>query len=500
MNRSLLIILSIFGFLSLQAQQAHYEFNDQCTQAYNKLLEMDFEQAAIIIQKEQQENPDNLVPVLLENYHDFLRIVLFEDKALYNRSEALKEDRLRRWKTGPIDSPWYLSGQAQIKLQWAFSRVLFDAYFTAAKEINSAYHLLEENKVKFPEFPEDNMGIGILHAMIGVVPDQYQWGLELFGFYGTIEQGIEEVRQQIRTQKTQTFQQEALFYFTFLRLNLQSDSSRTSELLQYYEQAYFKEQTQKSPLLSFSKAIVLMRSDNDLAICHLTNNYQLYKNTGFYYPVFLLGQAYLYQLNKDCEVYLRAYIQNYPGNNYKKTALQRLAWWKLINNNKEAYLKIMDGMKDVGNSLLDSDKAATKEAEMAAEGILPNPALLKVRILFDGHYYRQALDALQKLDPSDLNKESLLEFYYRMGRIYHEMGGLDMAIEAYHMAVLEGENSDRYFAGKAAQKIGEIEEQRGHFAKAQKAYEKCLELDFSEYRRGIRAKAKAGLQRVKDKN
>lgn len=499
MNKSLLIIWLLWSTFGLQAQQAHYSFSPNCDKAYEQLLQLDFDSARIFIQKEKRSHPQNLIPLLLENYDDFLNIVLFENKALFEKSEDQKKERLDLWKTGPKDSPWYLSGQAQMKLQWAFSRVLFDEYFTAATEINSAYHLLEENKEKFPDFLEDNMGIGILHAMIGVVPDQYQWGLELFGFYGTIEQGVEEVRQQLMDTEHHAFQQEALFYFTFLRLNLQSDAARSSELLQYYRNPFFQEQTKKSPLLSFSKAIVLMRSDNDTAIHHLTINYPLYKNTGFYYPVFLLGQAYLYQLNKGCEVYLKEYIQNYPGNNYKKTALQRLAWWELINNNHQAYLKIMADMSEVGNSLLDSDKAATKEAEMAEEGILPNPALLKARILFDGHYFQKALEELKKIDKSVLNKESLLEYHYRMGRVYHEMGGLDMAVEAYHLAVVEGENSDRYFAGKAALKMGEIEEQRGHFAKAQNAYEKCLALDFTEYRRGIRAKAKAGLQRIKDK-
>ncbi len=486
--------------IGIQAQQAHYRFSANCEKAYEQLLELDFDSARMFILKEKQSDPQNLVPWLLENYDDFLNIVLFENQELFKTSEDRKKERLDLWKTGPKDSPWYFSGQAQIKLQWAFCRVLFDDYFAAATEINSAYHLLEQNKEKFPEFLEDNMGIGILHAMIGVVPDPYQWGLELFGFYGTIEQGVEEVRQQLQHAEDQAFQQEALFYFTFLRLNLQSDVARSTELLHYYENPFFKERTEKSPLLSFSKAIVLMRSDNDTAIHHLSDHYQLYKNVGFYYPVFLLGQAYLRQLSKDCEVYLKEYLQNYPGNNFKKTALQRLAWWELINNNKEAYIKIMDRINEVGHSLLDSDKAAAKEARMAAEGIFPNPVLLEARILFDGHYHQQALDALMKVDKSDLNKESLLEYHYRMGRVYHEMGGLDMAIEAYHLAVEEGENSDRYFAGKAAQKMGEIEEQRGHFTEAQRAYEKCLELDFTEYRRGIRAKAKAGLQRIKDKN
>lgn len=493
MNRTLFIILFFSGFLGLRAQQADYLFNDNCRLAYNKLIEMDFDSAHILIRKETLDNPDNLMPVLLENYYDFLKIVLFEDEDLFDQSENKKRDRLSLWKTGPKDNPWYLSGQAQIKLQWAFSRVLFDEYFTAATEINSAYHLLEENQEKFPDFLEDNMGIGILHAMIGVVPDQYQWALELFGFYGTIEQGMKEIRSQLENSGFHPFKQEALFYFTFLRLNLQSDSARFTELFDYYRNEDFKD---KSPLLSFSKAILLMRIDNDAAILHLLNDYTLYQETHFYYPVFLLGQTLLYQLNDNCEKYLHEYISNYQGHNYKKTALQRLAWWSHINGDKDSYFRFMKRVEEEGNNLLDSDKSALKEAGIAKEGVLPNKELLKARILFDGHYYSQALEEIKKLDKPDLSQEYLLEYHYRMGRIYHEMGGDDLAIEAYQMAINEGEDSERYFAGKAALKIGEIEESRSNYSKAKQAYEKCLELDFSEYRRGIRAKAKAGLQRI----
>lgn len=499
MNRTLSTILFFLLLLNIQAQQVNYEFNNNCKLAYNKLIKLDFDSASILIEMEKQENPGNLMPLLLDNYYDFLQIVLFENEELFDKSENDKRERLNQWKTGSKESPWYLSGQAQIKLQWAFSRVLFDEYFTAATEISSAYHLLEENQKKFPGFLEDNMGIGILHAMIGVVPDQYQWALELFGFNGTIDQGVKEVRIQLENDEFHPFDQEALFYFTFLRLNLQSDSARFSELLSYYEDQKIKDISQKSPLLSFSKSVLLMRIDNDAAIRHLLSDYSLYEESEFYYPVFLLGQTLLYQLNDNCVKYLNDYLDNYRGRNYKKTALQRLAWWAFINDDKDGYIQFMKRIRNEGNNLLDSDKSALKEAKMVEEGILPDKQLLKARILFDGHYYSQALEDIKKLNKSELSIDHKLEYHYRIGRIHHEMGSDDLAIEAYQLAVQEGEKSERYFSGKAALKIGEIEEMRSNYIKAKSAYKKCLELDFSEYRRGIRAKAKAGLQRIGDR-
>jgi hypothetical protein len=498
-SKKLFVIGFLLSFLNLQAQQAYYRFNQNCEHAYNQLMQLDFDSAYYFIQHEKTVHPQNLIPVLLDNYMDFLQIVLFENESLFDQKEDYKKDRLDLWKTGPKDNPWFLSGQAQIKLQWAFSRVLFDEYFTAATEINSAYHMLEKNAKHYPDFLADNMGIGILHTMIDLVPEQYQWAMKLFGFYGTIEQGMEEINDQI-LKSNYTFRYEALFYFTFLKLNLQRDTQRFEELLNYYEKPEFKAVIERSPLLSFGKAVLFSRYNNDVAIAHLKADYGLYQKSEFYYPVFLLGEALLYRMDKECIKHIEDYINNYQGKNFKKTALQRLAWWHYVHDEQDNYLQLMNRIDKEGANLLDSDKSALKESKLASEGILPNKTLLKARLFFDGHYFSLALDEIKSLDLSELDKEEKLEYYYRKGRIYHEMGQMERAVSAYQTATEEGAKSQRYFAAKAALKTGEIKEQKGAISEAQEAYKMCLELDFTEYRKGIRAKAKAGLQRLSENN
>lgn len=480
------------------SQDYQYDFNKNCEKAYEKLLFLQLDSAAFYIEKEEKAKPHNLIPALLSNYQDFLKIVLEEDEKLFEELSDEKKRRLSLWKKGPKESPWYLSGQAQIKLQWAFSRVLFDEYFTAATEINSAYHLLEENKKEHPEFLADNMGIGILHAMIGVVPDQYQWAMEMLGLYGTIDQGLAEIKKQIESKPNHVFSQEALFYYTFARLNLQTDPTRITELLNYYSTEPYNSFAQKSPLLHFSEAVVLLKTDNDKAITHLLNPPRALE-TRFYYPIFLLGQAYLYQLNPKSDSVLIEYIERYPGKNYKKTAYQRLAWSRFIQGDTLAYYTSMRSLLNEGASLLDSDKSAQKEAKAAQDNELPQLNLLRCRLQFDGHYYEGALDELDKVELSELNIEQLLEYHYRKARVFHEMGNYPEAFKAYTMALEEGKYSERYYAANAALKMGEMAEELEEFKKAEDYYQRCLELDFSEYRRGIRAKAKAGIQRVDNK-
>ncbi|NOR87328.1 MAG: hypothetical protein GQ527_06950 [Bacteroidales bacterium] len=497
-RKSLISIFLLLIVLSGSAQATYYQFTENCKSAYQKLLYLQLDSASIFISQEKAAYPKNLFPLLLENYQDFLQLVLTEDKQLFNQLENQKKQRLNLWEDGPKSSPWHLAGQAQIKLQWAFTRVLFDEYFTAATEINSAYHLLEENKKLFPDFHSDNMGIGILHSMIGVVPDQYQWAMEMLGLHGSIEQGIKEMQEQLILDSSNTFSKEALFYYTFVRLNLQTDSSRFTELLSYYEQYAYKFCTDNSPILHFSKAVILLNFNNDLAIDFLRKSPTPDGSLDFYYPSFLLGQALLYRLDEHAVGYLNDYIQYYPGKIFKKTALQRSAWWSFIKKDTLAYQQKMQRINTIGSTILDADKVAEKESKKVADGWLPNLYLLRSRLQFDGHYYQGALNELATLETMNNQPEVQLEFYYRKGRIHHEMNQIKEAKKAYQMALDIGQNSDRKFAANAALKLGEITENANDYTKASHFYQLVLDLDFTEYRKGIRAKAKAGLQRVEE--
>ena len=479
-----------------KAQTFYYEFDEASKEIYNKLLYLQLDSAKILIEQQKQDQPNNLMPVLLANYCDFFNLVLFEDKPLFDEIKNRKKTRLKQWEQGSKDSPWYLSGQAQIKLQWAFSRVLFDEYFTAATEINSAYHILEENKQKFPDFLADNMGIGILHAMIGIVPEQYQWAMEMLGLYGSISQGITEMEKQLDDDSQQALAVEALFYYTFVKLNLQTDTARFSKVLSYYDKQPYLEYSQKSPLLHFSKAVLLLKIDNDRAIEHFKSASFLTDAAHFYYSDFLMAQALLYKLEPTAIDYLDAYISNYPGQNYHKAAMQKKAWYGFVNGDTAMYLSSMKEIPNIGAAVFDADKVAEKESEMVENAWLPNLYLLRSRLQFDGHYYKGALSELSNIEISSFSDDDQLEYHYRKARIHHEMQDLEKAKVEYIITLDKGKYSDRYFAAKSALKLGEIAEVGNDLETAKKYYEQVLDLDFNEYRKGIRAKAKAGLQRI----
>lgn len=482
----------------LQAQTYSYAFDSLCQKAYTQILNLQLDSATYSIQQAQNQQAYNLMPQLLYNYKDIVYLILTEDKTAYDSLKPKRKERIEKWSQGNKNSPWQLSGEAQIKLQWAFASVLFGDYFSAARDIRSAYLLLEKNKAKHPDFLVDNMGIGILHSMIGIIPDQYQWAVELFGFSGTIEQGIEEVEQQIMAvPHREQLSAEALFYYTFLKANLLNEKNRVQQILQLFDKDEFKEARLNSPLLHFAYCNLLLRENNDSAITELSQFKEQEHTLHFHYLDFLLGKALVYKNDVKAVPYLQHYIKHYPGKNYKKSAMQSLAWYYFMQGDTALYLQHMNAIARTNGGLMDADKSAEKESKLAAKGILPNVHLLKGRLFFDGHYYQKALAALAPLKVQQEDKELLLEYHYRKGRILQEMGKYSEAIQSYEMAIQSCENSNRYFTGRAALESGNIYQQMGKMSAAKAAYERCLSLPFSEYRRGIRAKAKAGLQSLK---
>lgn len=487
----LFLILNISGF-------SQYDYNKDCKEAYRLIIDLRFDAAQKQIDEARNKNPKNLIPVLLENYIDFLRITLSEDEKLFEKVSAQKKIRLDRWEQGEKNNPYYRMGIAQMNMQWAFARVLFGEYVTAALEINQAYHLLEENKKLYPDFLPNAIGLGVLHAMIGVVPDQYQWAVNFLGLYGSIDQGLKEIEDLLNSEvpEFQHYKPEALFLYTFLELNLQTDQKPYTYLNLQYQKENMIAVSKRSPLLHFSQAVLIMKEDNERVISFLESRPRAKDATVFYYPDFMMAQAKLSKLNPEAQYLFAQYIRNYPGNNFKRSAAQKKAWSAFIQGDTLGYKNSMKSILNLKSTKLDADDAALKEAKNVAAGYLPNLYLLKSRILFDGGYLKEALEVLQKADLKKFNKQEIIELLYRKARIYHNLDSLDRALSFYLLAINRGVDSDSYFAGNACLKMAEIYEYQKEKKLAERYYTKCLELDFDEYRRSIRAKAKAGLQRL----
>ncbi|MCX6251338.1 MAG: hypothetical protein NTX61_11375 [Bacteroidetes bacterium] len=497
------LLLGAFLFFPM-ITKAQFVFDNNCKNAYQYIFSCRFKEARQLIEAEKKLLPSNHIPVLLENYIDFLILFTNEDPEDFSRLSKNETARLTSLEDANKNSPYYRFTLAQVQLQWAFARVKFGEFISAVIEIRGAKSLLEENKQLYPGFMLNNCGLGLIHTMAGIVPDQYKWLANLLGFQGSVEQGTKELNMIAtyagKDEIINLFKPEVFFYLSFIESNLRKDKAGALQVLNLTHLFERDGELADSPLITFSKTSILMKTGrNDEAIKILSRYSNLSDQYKIHYLTYLLGLAKLNRLDPDADHYFLQFLQEYHGLNYIKSAYQKLAWCCLIKRNKGGYLNYLIMAREKGVSVVDEDKQALIEARKKT---IPNLILFRARLLFDGGYYNQALQELTSKGNKEViaSGRDFLEYTYRLGRIYHEIGNISIAKQYYEQTIKMGSDQRYYYTANAALYLGLISESEQNYQEANRYYQLCLSLHYDEYKNSISQKAKAGLERVQHQN
>jgi len=493
-----LAILILIFLITIKAE-ASFTFNDNCKQAYTDMMCLRFVKAGERMQSEKKMNPENQVPFMIENYIDFLKVLIGEEEKDFINLKNNKEPRLQKLAKGGKDSPWYLYSQSLIYLQSGFARIKFGEYVNASLDINRAYRLLVENKRKYPDFVMNKAGLGILHSLIGTVPSKYQWAVRSLQFEGTIPEGNSEIKEayaQVVSDPLLSFLlPETAFLLTFVTLNISADIPSALNLAEKFYASPLSNIIKESPLLIYSFANIYSRAgENDKVIKILTDCPRTVDRYPFHYLNYMLGVAKLNRLDKDACYPLLNFLGSFKGKNYIRSAYMHLSWYYLIQNEPNQYSIYIGRIKLRGNDQVDNDREALA---FANRNIKPDLTLIKARLLFDGGYYARAKKELDGYKASDARTG--IEYTYRLGRIYHNWGKTDEAIHYYMETIKNGDKLPYYFAANSSLHLGMIYEKQNDFKKAKIYYSKVLDMDFDEYHFSISNKAQAGLNRIKGK-
>lgn len=483
----------LFAGLTLHAV-AQFAVCNNCRSAYTEILSLRFAEAEKLLLEEQKINPDNQYLTYLENYRDFLSVFISEDKSLYNAYQNNKSGRIDKLKKISDKEPFknYLLGNVYI--QSALIEIKFADYLDAAFDFNRAYRLIEENSEEFPGFLPNKLSMGVLSIMVGLVPENYRWFLNLLSIRGSVEAGRKSLlyvyEASITNPDYSYLQKETLFYLGFIDLNINPEKKNIQHLLKAIQQT-----NDAGLLLGYLAINMQMKTGmNDAAL----TQFQQLGDPGLYYPFtyldYLQAECLLRKLDlQAASVYYKKFNENFNGKNYLKDAKRKQAWILLLQGDTANYFKIMKDVRNFGNLDVDIDREAQHEAE---SGIIPEIKLLQARLLFDGGYYEKTEKILLAINKEQLDLNRQVEQTYRLGRIFQETENMEKAKLYYEQTILKGRNLSSYFAGNSALKMAEIFEQEGNKKKAEEYYSLCLDLSFEEYENSIHSKAKAGLERV----
>ena len=479
--------------LSMSAQAGKvYDFNATCRQAYAEIIKLRIEPGEKLLQEARKQNPDNLIPDMLEGYIDFFVLFFNEDPEEYQLRKDNFAKRQEAFDSGPQNSPFYRYCRALNLLQRASVRIKFGERFGAVFDFKKGYSLIKDNQKKFPTFLPNNLVFGPLQVVMGTVPDGYKIYTSLFGMKGSIKEGMQLMRTFLNSNDpwAKLFYNEATFYYSYLTFYIENKPDEVMKLIRSKNLDMVN-----NHLFAYLGANLGINSKNT----EFAKNVMLQRNPSDDYmqtPVWDFEMAYakLYHLElKEAASLFNNYVTNFKGRFYVKDALQKLSWsYYLQGDSAKAELVRLQVIKK-GATDTDADKKAMKDAK---SGIWPNKTLLRARLLSDGGYNREALAILQPTTNADYPRPAdALEFTYRLARIFDDMGKDNEAIQYYQSAMKLGAGLKEYYAARAALQIGYIYEKRAQKALAIAYYQKCLDMEDHEYKDSLDQRAKSGIAR-----
>jgi Tetratricopeptide repeat len=486
------ILLPIFANANT-APLAKFDFNENCKTAYQQIISLKIKSAEATIAAEKKSNPTNPVIAYLDHAHDFMIFFVEEYETDY---EALNKNFNKRYsiiESADDKSPWRKYLLAQMDIEMCIANGKMGNYVSSVLESRRANILLTENDKKNPTFTPNKKGLGLIHCLIGTIPEKYKWGASLFGFSGNLNEGMNElVEVKTYVDKTKFYcEPELNFIYVYGLLYMTNDKANAYKL----SQQFLKENPENLLYHFLAANVAQATAHNDEAINILLKKPNSAEYLHFDYMDYMLGLSYLRKLDPAASTWFEKFALANKRRNFVKEGYQKLAWSYLIVGDNINYKKAKQNCKQLGNTTVDADKQALRELE-AQEN--PNVLLLKARLLCDGGYYEKGINLLAGHKMADFKlKREQAEFVYRVGRIYHEWGYVDKAIPFYIEAYQQGKEIPQHFSCNSALNLGIIYEQKGNKELAEKYYLLCISSKNSDFKNGLEQKARAGLQRIK---
>ncbi len=487
--------LWIFVFVVAAFQcKATFEYSSNLRLAFKNILQLQLNDAQGLLSKEAKEHPENSLTLLYLNYFDFIKAFITEEKKYADTLRLNTERRMRMLDRETESSPFFLFAKADMLIQTAMIKAKFSEDFSAALDIHKAFKFAEQNFILYPSFSLNKKTLGLLHAMVGAIPQQYRWLVGIAGMDGTIPEGSNELFRMLSETESGSYaeyKEEVLFYLTQIYSSITTNDSITSLLADSV-----KNHAAHNPLMMYCYMNLTYKSGKNEDALAMINTFDDVGTFPFYFLHYKKAQLRLRKLDLGAKEDFEFYVKNFRGLNYVKSAYQKLAWIALLNNDRKKYNEYMQECLHRGITLVDDDKEALKEAESHE---VPQPVLLRARLLFDGGYYNESFKELRKISsPSSLDYRDQLEFTYRYGRLFHKTKEIEKAILNYNATLRNGESSHYYYAANSALMLGMIYEEEKDFVKAKIFYQRCLNMRSHDYQNSIDQKAQAALEKLRD--
>ena len=466
-------------------------FPPQIEKAYQQILALKIEEGRKILNSHSQKDIPSFHYVA--NLAEVLELLITEDPSLYKTYQNHEKERLAFYRELSATQPYRNFYLAEIKLSWAFVKLKFGEEFSAAWAFRQAYKLIHDNSQIFPDYLSNNKTLGLLHVIIGSIPEKYQWFVNLMGMEGSMDQGVDELT--LLTQTPNTFQQEALLLVSIIKAYLlQEHQLAMNQLDQFYQQhpghylaAYLYISVAMKNHAS-ERALMLLRDLN-----HGEDGY-----LKFPYLEYLKGEIFLQKGRYDSALYSYGrFLNSFKGQNLIKDTYYKifLSYWLDGDKNRADSMYLAARKQGLKNA------EADRHAHQQLRNPYPHTQLMRIRLLTDGGYYQEADELINQLNPTLFETiHQSTEFIYRQARLFHLQQLLPQATNKYLTTIAMSIDNSWYFAPNSALQLGYIFRDQGDEIQARQYFEKALNYKKHVYKNSIDNKARSALASLERNN
>jgi hypothetical protein len=488
------ILFQLFFFYGLAQKQSFFAYNPKLIEAETYIGALQLQDAWNILQAEMKLHPENKACNYLLHTWYFYQLITTGSKTLYTNSDYVRKNQLAAF-TGNVLSPASQAAKADMLLHEAILKLMYKEYFSGAYELRSAYQLLKQQVIKHPEQLSNLKNLGFMKAVLGTLPENFHWILNIVGLGGNLKEGMELLEKYLQhprfNQEVLLGQQQAHFYYCLLQFHYLSPQTAWTHAQKHTEDF------EQNPLNGYLRAFIAANTaHNDEALNVLLQTPNNPQYSKFYDAEHLTGYVLLNKLDvQNAAIYFKKYVTFGQKPDLKKDAYLRLAWIALLNGDTFTY--------HTYRNLAFKASASKDEEDLAididlSKKVYPNPIVLKARLLYDGGYYTQAENMMKTTQVSAMkSKYQQAEYYFRYGLILKEQKRYTKAIECFTESIKIGEKSPLYLAAFSALQIGYIYQLMEFEQSASYYFNKAMAYKNHPAKEYVNQKAKQALADIK---
>lgn len=423
-------------------------------------------------------------------YRDFLHNLLYQSKIKSDLYFRLSGDWLEILGKSGNSKNSMPAAIAEIHLYRAVLAAQFSDYKAATIELVACYKVVAKSGTDFIS-PDRNKLSGILGVLFQQIPDQYGKYLWLLGVRSSGLSGYNGLERYYSAALPGTIERMEGY---LLMITALKEFSRDPAAAWNFIRAEGKPMLD-NPLIRYQSALAALKAgDCESAVELLDSRVNGNVLPAFPYWTYQLGRCKLYQNDSDAAGYLERFLDNPGGDNYRHTASLMEGWFYVLHGQQDKAKEYFLRIRNLPSPLTIYDKQALNEA--GADKI-PDPDVLKVRLLFDGGFYDQCLEICEKLILSgkynDLEDGELL---YRKARCEQRLGRISPAIQSFLGVIGRADKIATYIVPNSALQLGNLYKKSGQFDLARKYYRVCLDLNKYGYREGLNRQAQVALKEL----